>query len=216
MDAEGKARTIEVLPPSRTGEVGVVVRTAFHIAFWSMLPLGIQRGCEARKATTVVAPRTRTERFGPTVAFADLTARDQRIVLRIREGLVEMEAARSASGRWPEVTSLAAQGLPPFAPDPIDRAADPWAMLQQNEIINYFDAPPAGQRGFLISLAEPSKGAAPDNSPPDDTHHRLGDGTMIHVLVWVGPGKKPGGPAVGIPPLLDGWKQVVFEGPSAN
>ena len=48
----------------------------------------------------------------------DAPAADQRIFRELQEGLLEAERIRAETGQWPDVTTLAAEGIPPFARGP--------------------------------------------------------------------------------------------------
>ena len=37
---------------------------------------------------------------------------------------------------------------------------------------------------WLLEIQEPEPGTAPDPAPNDEEHHRLPDGTTLHVYVW--------------------------------
>ena len=59
-------------------------------------------------------------------------------------------------------------------------------------------------------MVEPDPGTANDPSAlVDEVHHRLGDGAMIHVTVWMGPGLSATGTAVSVVAPDEGWKQVL-------
>ena len=180
-------RTQIVSPPSARAETWAVARALFHIAYWSVLVVSAQTHVSPWRGGGAVAaaPPSPFER-----RFQDLPPEDQRLFRDLREGVAEAERARSASGRWPSVESLAAKGVPPFAPDPLDRARYAWRRLQTGTKVDYVGTPAAGsgREAFFAVLVEPEPGATPDPlATADEIHHRLDDGTMIHATIWTGP-----------------------------
>ncbi len=105
---------------------------------------------------------------------ATLSDTDQQIHSALRKGLVAAEAERSRISRWPDVSTL---GLPADGYE--------WSRLDRGVVTNYFGKPldPA-QPAWLLEIQEPEPGTAPDPAPNDDEHHRLADGTTLHVYVW--------------------------------
>src|SRR3954463_16035488 len=114
----------------------------------------------------------------------------------MQEGLVEAERIRAATGRWPDAPSLSRDGIPPFAPDPT-RTPYRWSTLARGTTINYVGVPMASPSAgsadppaaptapaWLLVIIEPEQGAPPDPAPSDETHHRLPDGTTLHVSIW--------------------------------
>jgi hypothetical protein len=195
-------RTEEVRPPSLRRESGLVLKAAFHIAYWSALVIFGHPETPGVQAAELPFERR----------FQDLDAADQRVFRAIQEGIVEAEGERSRSGRWPAVEALARQGVPPFALDPIDKAGYGWRLLQKQTLLNYVGtpAPESGRRAFVVLITEPEPGTPVDlQTPVDDQHHRLASGTMIHVSVWLGPGLGDmREPAASVNPD-EGWQRVV-------
>jgi hypothetical protein len=198
-----EARTLVVRPPSARGETWFVARAAFHIAYWSALVVSAETYApSASQAATARAPFE--------VAFQDLDPADQRLYRAIREGVAEAERRREAKGSWPSAEDLAREGVPPFAPDPIDRARHAWTFAQRGPLVNYAGTPAAGsgKKTFLVIITEPDPGTKPDpNAVVDDVHHRLADGTMIHVNVWLGPSLSTR-EAVAVVAAEEGWRQI--------
>ena len=65
-----------------------------------------------------------------------------------------------------------------------------------------------------LTIQEPEPGALPDPSPNDDEHHRLPDGTTLHIYVWM---HRYGGqvPAAFVPlPQNSGWIEVFSAPPN--
>lgn len=110
---------------------------------------------------------------------------DQRMYGVIRQGVLGAEAERIRTSAWPSVELLAANGIAPFAATD-GGSAYTWSLLQQGSIINYFGQPKDGAApSWLLEVQEPEPGMPPDMSPVDDEHHRLPDGTMLHIYVWM-------------------------------
>lgn len=161
-----------------------MVRAAFHILLWSAFLISVQVHA-ARGSLEKVGQASPFER-----RFQELDAADQRIFRALQEGITEAEALRVARREWPSVELLAQQGIPPFAPDPLDKARYTWTILKSKNIVNYAGtpAPESGRASFLVILIEPEPGApASPQAQVDETHHRLSDGTMIHATLWMGP-----------------------------
>lgn len=139
---------------------------------------------------------------------------EQRLFGELKEGLLEAETAR-ASGAWPTIEWLAANGIPPFAPDPTARAMPHrWHLFQSGTIINYVGVPErAGLPAWLLLIQEPEPGVPPDQNFEDEEHHRLLNGTMLHVSTWM----RAASPAVEAQfvrvPQAQGWTQVYAVGP---
>jgi len=133
---------------------------------------------------------------------------DQQMFRLIRQGLLAAESDRARTSAWPDAPALAARGVAPFA------ASSPggeyqWARLQQSGIINYFGQPrDPSQPAWLLEIQEPEPGLPPDPAPDDEEHHRLPDGTMLHLYVWMH--RYGGDVPVGFvrQPQTSGWTQV--------
>jgi hypothetical protein len=196
------ARTLSIRPPSTRGETWTVARAIFHVLYWSALLVSAETYAPA--SSSAAAPPSPFER-----RFQDLDPADQRIYRSLREGVAEAERRRSASGRWPSAEELAREGIPPFAPDPIDRAKRAWTSAAAGTAVNYLGTRADGGPAFLLLVVEPDPGTPPDPlAQVDEIHHRLDDGTMIHVTVWMGPGGSPR-EVVTVPPPEKGWRQIV-------
>jgi hypothetical protein len=142
---------------------------------------------------------------------SDAASPEQRLFRELREGLLESERLRSVSGQWPDVATLSAEGIPPFAPDPTRKAAYTWTSVRQDWVVNYLGVPsdPAAPAWVLVIL-EPEPGVPPDTAPNDETHHRLPDGTTLHVSIWNTPEqtRRTGFAALRLP-QNEGWTQLL-------
>jgi hypothetical protein len=204
------AVTREIRSPSARAETLAVARALFHIVFWSALFVSAQTHAIALSGPAP-APSSPFER-----RFQDLPFDDQRVYRALSEGVVEAERIRSSTGRWPSADALAASGVPPFAPDPLDRAGYAWRSVQTGTKTDYIGTPSAasGRETFFALVVEPDPGTPDDPSQPaDEVHHRLGDGTMIHVTIWTGPPLADTREAVGVLPPDKGYRQVLAATP---
>jgi len=201
-------RTVIVQSPSALRETGGVVRAVIHITVWSALLMGAswfphRNDGAARPAATAV----------DEVAFRELDSEAQRIYRQTLDGLTEAEDVRSRAGEWPPVEALAARNVPPFATDPIDHAGYRWRLLRDGTLVNYVGTPSvAGKPTYVIAVLEPDPGTPIDpQTPVDETHHKLRDGTILHVSVWTGP-KDLAKPAA-TPAFEDGWRRITMAAP---
>jgi hypothetical protein len=142
----------------------------------------------------------------------DAPGADQRTFRELQEGLLEAERVRGTTGRWPDATTLAGDGIPPFAADPTRRGVTyRWSTLQQGPTVNYVGVPTvASAPAWLLVVIEPDTGAPPDPSPNDETHHRLADGTTLHVSIWQVPENRRTSGFTALPlPQNEGWTQLL-------
>jgi hypothetical protein len=131
---------------------------------------------------------------------------EQQTFAAIRRGLGDAEAERARLARWPEPSALASRGIPPFAGDANSLR---WQQFQQGKTVDYLGIPsdPASP-AWLLVLQEPEPNMPPDPAPLDDEHHKLPDGTTMHVYVWM---HQYGGrvtPGFIAQPQSQGWTQV--------
>jgi hypothetical protein len=203
-------RTVKVRSPSAWRETGYVARAVAHVLVWSAALMGasLSRGEQQAAAGRPVVALDE-------VAFAGLDGGSQRMYRSCLDALAEAEATRGKSGAWPTVDQLAAKSLAPFA-DPLDKAGYRWTLLNRGMVFDYVGVPDAasGRPTFLINVVEPEPGMVVDPGvPSDETHHRLRDGTMLHVGIWSIPGAKPLADAVPTPAFEDGWRRITMGGP---
>ena len=135
---------------------------------------------------------------------ATLPESDQGRYRALRESLVAAEAARAQNKRWPDAEAL-----------PLPGPEYQWTRLERGVVINYLGQPrDSSQPAWLIEIQEPEPGTAPDPAPNDDEHHRLPDGTTLHVYVWT---HRLGGQVPGdfvAQPQNTGWIEVFSEVPN--
>jgi len=175
--------------------VGIAV---FQIVFWSGVVIA---------ATTPDSDDPASSLQADEIAFAKLDAAEQRLFRRALDGLAEAEDVRSTTGAWPTVEALAARGIPPFAPDPIDHDGYRWQLVRDRYIVNYVGIPGLADRPTLVIAAiEPEPGTG-EMVPVDESHHKLADGTVIHVGVWHGTARTYSTPLAQFP-FLDGWRRI--------
>jgi hypothetical protein len=198
-------RTIEVLPPSARREAQVVLAVAAAIVVGAVLVIapghgGVRDGARAGDLLPF------------QVLFRDAPAPVERMYRELQEGLLEAERRRAATGRWPAVEVLAADGIPPFAPA---RPPYRWRLAQDGPVVNYLGHPEPDGPAFLALVQEPDSGVVDPGAGAalDEFHHRLSDGTLLHVSIWFR------APAAGVPddrplaqPAATGWTQVVVGG----
>jgi hypothetical protein len=171
---------MEIKPPSARREAANVLRMAAVILIVTWVYL----------ANTAV-PRAGLAAGEGLIAyqklFRNLEPREQRMFRALHEGLLEAENARSSGGAWPRPGYLAGQGIPPCAADPIaSREKYTWTFHQEGTLVNYLGLPAAAHLpAFLLSVQEPTPGATLDRAPNDEQHHRLANGDVLHVAVWM-------------------------------
>jgi hypothetical protein len=122
--------------------------------------------------------------FPYQVLAGTLPQPDQHLFHELREGLLRAEADRARTSSWPDVAVLASAGVAPFAPGP-DDAAYAWSKFDQDTIVDYFGRPQdPSAPAWILEIQEPLPGLPPDPAPNDEEHHRLPDGTVLHIYVW--------------------------------
>ena len=143
---------------------------------------------------------------------------DQRMFRELQEGLLEAEATRSLSGAWPAPDALASEGIPPFAPDPTARGASyRWTLLRQGRQLNYLGRPiDRTAPAWLLVVQEPEPGIPPDQNFEDEEHHKLLDGTMLHISTWVHADGRSRPERLTVAPQVEGWQQVYAVGPAVT
>jgi hypothetical protein len=202
--AEGRGqtlRTVRIRPPSIRAETLNVVRAAAAIVV--IVAAYIFRPTFG--APDIAAPAAGLLPYQKLIR--DASPGEQRVFRELREGLLEAERIRAETGRWPDVAALEAEGIPPFARDPTQKIAYKWTSVRQDWATNYLGVPSdPSQPAWVLVILEPEPGAPADPAPNDETHHRLPDGTTLHVSIWNMPeGKRRSGFAALRLPQNDGW-----------
>jgi hypothetical protein len=112
-----------------------------------------------------------------------LAESEQQMFTAIRRGLTDVEAERARTSRWPEPAVLAANGVAPFSTAAADGME--WHRFDEGPTVNYLGQPAEPSApAWLLMIQEPAPNAPPDPAPLDDEHHRLPDGTTLHIYVW--------------------------------
>jgi hypothetical protein len=202
---EQAVRTVQIRPPSVRTETLNVVKAAAAIAVivaaYIFRPaFGVPTAdLQSRQSQMGLLPYQRLIR--------DASPGEQRVFRELQEGLLEAERIRAQTGRWPDVTTLEAEGIPPFAPDRTQKIDYTWTSVRQEWATNYLGVPAdRSQPAWVLVILEPEPGAPPDPAPNDETHHRLPDGTTLHVSIWNMPEeKRRSGFAALRLPQNDGW-----------
>jgi hypothetical protein len=207
--ATANPRRVAVETLSARAELLLVVRASMAISVAVWIYLASAPGIDGR------LPRQRNLLpFQKLVA--DRPSSEQRVFRELQEGVLEAEAARSAGRSWPAPGALGADGVPPFAADPTRRASYDWALRQAGTTINYLGIPQSGDGpAWLVLMQEPEPGIPPDQTFEDEEHHRLADGSMLHVSTWVLPDGARAGTRLIRMPQAEGWLQLYAVGPSS-
>jgi hypothetical protein len=195
-------RTLEIQPPSVRAETVNVLRAAAAIVV--IVAAYIYRP-SLGSPTPGVQPQAGLLPYQRLIR--DAAPAEQRLFRELQEGLLEAERIRAQTGHWPDVTTLEAEGIPPFAADPTRKVDYKWTSVRQDWATNYLGVPAdPSQPAWVLVILEPEPGAPADPAPNDETHHRLPDGTTLHVSIWSMPEeKRRSGFAALRLPQNDGW-----------
>jgi hypothetical protein len=201
-------RRVRVEPLSARAELGHVIRVGMVVIVgaWMFLATDSSRLQDARAGQHLL-PFQRLVQDRPSL--------EQRMFRELQEGLLEAEARRATDGAWPDVRTLAADGIPPFAFDPTEKGAHyQWRLLRDGAYANYLGIPrEPGAPAWLVLVLEPEPGAPPDPAREDEEHHRSSTGAMLHVSTWVGGDIKAPDRIIRAP-QAEGWTQLYAVGPS--
>jgi len=183
------------------------MRAMALVAFGAWLTIGLHAGAppsaDALPAADLLPWQT---------LFRDLPGPTQRNYRAMEEGMGEAERVRLSTKAWPEVSALAADGVPPFAPDPIDKARYAWRYAREGDVVNYRGTPqdPSAPE-LMVVIQEPAPGTidmAAEARIVDETHHLLPDGTLLHVTFWFRASHMPADSVIDRPNAL-GWTQIL-------
>jgi hypothetical protein len=153
---------------------------------------------------------TETGRLLPYQMLArDLVSADQAIFGTLQQSLLDAEAVRASTGRWPE--PLALSRLPVRSSGAEPHVGYAWRVQTQGVITHYVGQPDQDQTApaWMIAIREPEPGVPTDTAPNDEEHHRLPEGTVLHVSIWT---HRFGGQleaAFVAQPETAGWTQVL-------
>jgi hypothetical protein len=103
-----------------------------------------------------------------------LVGADQAMFADLTKQMIDVEGMRAAGGQWPDAGRL--KSLTGFT----------WTASREGYFLNYL-ATPGDDRSaaaWLLVIQEPDPQALVDPAPNDETHHRLPDGTVLHVSIW--------------------------------
>ena len=194
-------RTVDIRPPSVRAETLNVIKGAAAIVV--IVAAYIFRPTFG--APSIAAPVAGLLPYQHLIR--DASSNEQRIFRELQEGLLEAERIRAQTGRWPDVSTLEAEGIPPFAADPTQQVDYKWTSVRQDWATNYIGVPSdPSEPAWVLVILEPEPGAPPDPAPNDETHHRLPDGTTLHVSIWNMPeAKRRSGFAALRLPQNEGW-----------
>jgi hypothetical protein len=209
---EGPSRSIrteQIQPLSAHAELLVLLRAAMAISAGVGIYVALTIGGGATSVQRNLLPFQKL--------IADRPPDEQRMFRELQEGLLEAEALRSATRAWPATPALADAGIPPFAADPTRRTDYDWRLLQAGTLVNYLGLPRRGDApAWLLVVQEPEPGVPPDQNFEDQEHHRLLDGTMLHVATWVRPDPRGAADRATRMPQAEGWTQLYAVGPAAT
>jgi hypothetical protein len=214
MATSAVVRDVEIAALSPRTELAAVVRAAVAIAFgvWLYLanqPSAAERGASGDRARNLLPFQT---------LIQNRSVDEQRRFRTLQVALIEAENLRSTSGRWPEVTEMAEQGIEPFAVNPTDKGARyTWQLQRSGLYVNYLGIPDqADAPAWLILVQEPDPSLPTEPYQNDEEHARLVDGTLLHVSIW----QHANGPRVPLAvvrvPQAEGWTQLFAVGPSTG
>ncbi|MBI4822019.1 MAG: hypothetical protein HY791_37525 [Deltaproteobacteria bacterium] len=196
-DSARTAVTREIRAPSAREEAVLVAR----VTVATVVAVVLTSKGPAKETAAALLPHQ--------VLVQDVSKPDQRTYRALREGLLEAERLRSEAGDWPDPEQLASLGIPPFAPDPIDRDAYTWTKTTRDLVTNYLGSPASNDRSELLVLVQEPfdpKAPAPSN---DEVHRALNDGTPIHVSIWLR--KKRGSVRLVENPPAEGFVQILSQ-----
>jgi hypothetical protein len=105
---------------------------------------------------------------------ATLVSADQTMFADLSKQMVDVEEMRAAAGQWPGASRMTR--LTSYT----------WTASREGYFLNYLATPADDQSaaGWLLVIQEPDPQAPVDPAPNDETHHRLPDGTVLHVSIW--------------------------------
>jgi hypothetical protein len=167
--------SLKPFPRERTLILGVAVGVAALVALY----LGLRSAALGTVAGGNLFPYQMLVR--------DLVQADQSVFNQLRQSVLEAESQRAKTGQWPPADAVRTLPIESAGVDGVVPASPfVWRMTQQNIIVNYLGIP-AGEGSapaWLVRVQEPDPIAPIDVVPNDEVHHRLPDGTVLHVSIW--------------------------------
>lgn len=186
VDAPGRA----VRPPSAAREaagVGAALAIVLFAAALRVMTLDRSGASAAALATTVLA------------------GADQTLFQALLVSVDAIADLKRKAGAWPEISALAADEIPPFAPALLPAAARglDWKRRADGASADYTGLDPGGRRtAFLLRVSEKSMGGL-DQGIPTRAARAV---PRVAAEVWI----LRGGKALpGAFPATDGWYQLV-------
>lgn len=174
-------RTVLVQSPSVWRETVGVIRVVLHVAFWSAAIM---------LAPAIGSKRAFSQLAVDEVAYVTLDGEAQQTYQRTLDALATAEAARSTTGQWPAFTQI-----PGYQ----------WRTMHDGLVTDYVGTAPG--RTFVVAIVEPDPGMAADPlAVVDEQHHKLRDGTLLHVSVWIN--AKDLEKVASTPAFEDGWRRI--------
>jgi hypothetical protein len=142
----------------------------------------------------------------------DLVSADQAMVAVLKQSLLDAETVRTVTGRWPEAPAV--KNLPKTAPGgdaSLPAAAYSWKRSSVGVVQHYLGLPAedVSAAAWLLVIREPEPGVPTDSAPNDEEHHRLADGTVLHVSIWTHRFGGQVGPQFVAQPEAAGWTQLL-------
>jgi hypothetical protein len=157
-------------------------QNARWLAIAALVWLGAWAVTRWQRATTVARPTWQKP-------VSELTEAQRTEFVRLREAIVVAESGRSANRAWPDTF------LPGFT-------------RTTRGLHTTYVGEAAGLR-WLVLFLEPDPRLGPEDAGLDDEHHRLADGTSLHVTVWTqGLDLAPPTQLVAFP-AVEGWTERV-------
>lgn len=204
-------RAVEIAGLSPRAELLAVLRVGAAVVVAVALYLAMQRSPDDAGA--------RARNLLPFQALIQAhSVLDQWMFRQLQVALVEAQMARATTGRWPDVSMMAGQGIDPFTADPTNKGARyEWRLLQSGVVVNYLGVPDREEApAWLLTIQEPDPSAPVETFSDDEEHARLLDGTLLHVSIW----RHTNGTRVPLTlarvPQAEGWSQVFAVGPSVT
>lgn len=195
-------RTVDVVPPQRSGETLWVVRGIAAVAIAGYFLIGVRRGDDEAAAALT----------SWQVLFRRQPEEVQRVTRELLSGFEEAALLRTPAGEWPSVERLAADLIPPFTPVPGRTPDYAWEHRRRATYVNYVGLPAAAspRPAFLLFIQEPDPEMRnlPHPGPLDEFHRKQADGAVLHVSVWFRPEAPVSNDVIWMPER-EGWRQVV-------